>query len=127
MISGTQGSSSPMFGQLQQQQARRAADQAEQRARSLQNMAQAAQREADQAQGNARDLKIDSSQARNEANSAQRNVAASTAMGKVSTQLGELRQQISGALAPQATQPSKPAAYTNADGQATGTLINITA
>ncbi|WP_306607341.1 hypothetical protein [Azonexus sp.] len=127
MISSTQGSSSAAWGQLQQQQAQRNAEQAEQRARSLQTMAQAAQREADQAQGNARNLKIDSSQARTDADSAQRNVAAMSSLNTVNTQLGELRNQISNVLSSPSVASTTPSAYTNVDGQATGTLINITA
>lgn len=128
MISGTQGSGSAMWGQLQTQQAQRTAEQAEQRARSLQNMAQSAQREADQAQGNARNLKIDSNQARSDADGARRNVAVQQSVGELSSQFGELREQISNVLssptlAPKASAPS----FTNAEGQATGTLINVTA
>ena len=127
MISGTQGSSSAVMGQLQQQQAQRNAEQAGQRARSLQNMAQAAQREADQAQGNAQTLKTDSVQARNDANSAQRNLAAMSSLGKVDASLGELRNQISNVLASPTMASKAPPAYTNADGQVTGTLINVKA
>lgn len=126
------------WGQLQQLQAQRNADQAEQRARSLQNMAQSAQREADQAQNNARTLRVDSTQARGEADTARRNLASMSGMNEVSKQLGELREQIGNALAEpvgesaaatSAPAPSRAPAttYTNAQGQATGSLVNVTA
>jgi hypothetical protein len=131
MISGTQGSGSAMWGQLQMQQAQRTADQAEQRARALQDSAQAAQREADQAQGNARNLKIDSNQARGEADTARRNVAVQRSASEVSSQFGELREQIATVLSSPTLQPtaspSSTTSFTNAQGQATGTLINVTA
>lgn len=128
MISGTQGSSSAMWGQLQQQQAQRTAEQAEQRARTLQTQAQAAQREADQAQGNARNLKIDSNQARSDADSARRSVAVQRSVGEVNNQLGGLREQIANVLSSPTLVPTASAAsFTNAEGQATGTLINVTA
>lgn len=127
MISGAQGSSSAALGQLQMQQAQRNAEQAEQRARALQTQARAAQQEAVQAQSNARELQTSSVQARGDADNARRNVSTLQSVGEVNTQLGALREQIANVLTPPAIETAAPAAYTNVDGQATGTLINVTA
>jgi chromosome segregation ATPase len=128
MIAGSQGSSSAAWGQLQSQQAQRNAEQAEQRARALQSQARSAQQEADRAQENARALQGSSSQARSEADSARRNVSSLESLGQVNNQLGQLREQIATVLAPsQAVTPAPVPAYTNVEGQATGTLINTVA
>lgn len=126
MIAGAQGTSSAAWGQLQMQQAQRNADQAEQRARALQSQAQAAQQEADQAQNNARELQGSSSAARNDADSARRNVTTMQSLGQVSAGLSELRTQIAEVVAPPPA-PAVTPAFTNAEGQVTGTRINVTA
>ena len=135
----TQGLSSSFFGQIQQQQAQRNADQAEQQARSLQSQAQSAQSVAIRAQQNARSLKVQASQAQGDAASARQGLAAMKSLGEVQTQLGGLREQISAVLNPE---PDTGAALTNIStlasttpavpvinvfGQATGRLVNITA
>jgi len=127
MISGAQGSSSAALGQLQMQQAQRNAEQAEQRARSLQTQARAAQQEAVQAQRNASELQSNSVQARGDAENARRNVSTLQSVGEINTQLGALREQIANVLAPPGIEAAAPAAFTNVEGQATGTLINVTA
>jgi len=120
-----------MWTQIQQQQAQRAADQAEQQARSLKTMAQAAAATAAQAQENARTLKVQSSQAQGEAESARRGVAAMKSLGVVQTQFVGLRQQISDVLSPAETTASRGAGLAapviNAYGQQTGSMVNVTA
>ena len=74
--SSTQSLSNGIFAQIQQQQAQRNADQAEQRASSLQAQAQDAQAAAVGAQENARSLKVQSSQAQGDALSARQGLAA---------------------------------------------------
>lgn len=126
-----QSSSSGIWAQMQQQQAQRSADQAEQQARSLKAMAQDAEATAAQAQENARTLKVQSSQAQGEAESARRGVAAMKSLGVVQAQFAGLRQQISDVLSP--TEPvaggstGVAAPVVNAYGQQTGGMVNVTA
>lgn len=126
-----QSSSSGIWAQIQQQQAQRTADQAEQQARSLKLMAQDAEATAAQAQENARTLKVQSNQAQGEAESARRGVAAMKSLGVVQAQFAGLRQQISDVLSPADTSASTGAALAapvlNAYGQQTGNLVNVTA
>lgn len=133
-VTSTSGgaSGSGIWVQIQQQQAQRNADRAEQQARSLQVQAREAQLSADQAQENARSLKVQAGQAEGQANSAKRGLAAQEAFGKVQTQLSGLREQIGLALTPapkDVVQPAAelPAPVINAMGQQTGTLVNVTA
>lgn len=134
MASGSasiQSSGSGIWAQIQQQQAQRTADQAEQQARSLKAMAQNAEANAAQAQENARSLKVQSSLAQGEAESARRGVVAMKSLGVVQAQFAELRQQISDVLSPAETTASSGAAIAapvlNAYGQQTGSLVNVTA
>lgn len=132
-VTSTSAAQSPGSGiwiQIQQQQAQRNADQAEQQARSLQVKARGAQTVADRALENARSLKVQSGQAQGEANSAKRGLAAQQSVEQVQTQLSGLREQINAVLSPQETvQPvaESPAPVINALGQQTGTLVNVTA
>lgn len=126
--------SSDLWSQLQQRQAQRTADQAEQRAQSLQAQARAAQQEANVAQERARTLGVKSSQAQSEASDARRNLAEMASLGKVQSGLTELRGQIAGAveaLSPSSTSSNassgKTAPVVNAYGQETGTRVNVTA
>lgn len=129
--SGVQSPSSGIWAQIQQQQAQRNADQAEQQARALQSRAREAQTVADRAQENARSLKVQSGQAQGEAESARRGLAAMESIGEVQTRIGDLREQISSELAPAETAvagtTTDVAAVINVFGQATGTLVNVTA
>lgn len=128
--SGVQSPSSGIWAQIQQQQAQRNADQAEQQARALQSRAREAQTVADRAQENARSLKVRSGQAQGNAESARRGLAAMESIGEVQTQISALREQISTVLAPAETAvaaTAEPAAVINVFGQATGTLVNVTA
>ncbi|WP_265943328.1 hypothetical protein [Dechloromonas sp. A34] len=128
--SGLQSPSGGIWSQIQQQQAQRNADQAEQQARALQSRAREAQTVADRAQENARSLKVQSGQAQGQAESARRGLVAMESIGKVQTGINDLREQISAALAPAETAvatTAEPAAVINVFGQATGTLVNVTA
>lgn len=128
--SGVQSPGSGVWIHIQQQQAQRNADQAEQQARSLHLRAREAQASADRAAENARSLNVQAGQAEGEANRAKQGLAAQESLGKVQEQLRGLREQISLALAPtEVAQPvvESPAPVTNALGQQTGTLINVTA
>lgn len=125
-VSGAQGVGGALWAQLQQQQAQRNADQAEQRARALQGQARDAQSQADRAQENARSLQVESNSARNDASQAKRNVVAMSSLEGVQTQLSDVRQQISNVLqSPSLATPLAP--VVNAFGQETGTLVNVTA
>jgi chromosome segregation ATPase len=129
--SGAQSAGSGLWAQLQLQQARRSADQAEQQASALQAQAQSAQSVANRAQENARSLQVQSRQAQGDASQARLNLATQNAVGEVQSQLGDLKTQISqvlqseplGATATTAT----PAPVVNTSGQQTGTLVNVTA
>lgn len=124
---GLPSSGSGIWGQIQQQQAQRNADQAEQQARALQARAQQAQAAADQAQENARSLKVESTQARVEADSAQRGVVAMKSLNEVQGGLSTLREQIGQVLETSLAEPGQPAPVINTSGQQTGTLVNVTA
>jgi len=126
--SGTQAAGGALWAQIQQQQAQRTADQAEQRARVLQSQAREAQSAASRAQETARTLQVESRGAQNEAGEARRNVAAMSSVGAVQTQLSDLQGQIARVL--ENTLPSMSNASSgvvNSSGQQTGTLIDVTA
>jgi chromosome segregation ATPase len=124
---GSQSPGGGIWGQIQLQQARRNADQAEQQARTLQSQARQAQSVANRAQENARTLQSDSAQARNDANSARRGVVALSSLNEVQAGIGELRQQIAQVLAAPTIGQEAPAPVVNTSGQQTGTLVNVTA
>lgn len=129
-LSGTQAGSSVQLAQIQQQLAQRNADQAEQRARVLEQKASEAQAVAVRAQENARSLQVQSSQAQGEASEAKRGLAGLESLGKVQTQLSDLREQIGKVLQPDAAQTDTSASLApvvNVFGQETGTLVNVTA
>lgn len=117
--------SSGIWAQVQQQQAQRTADQAEQRAQALQARAREAQTEADRAQEGARSLKVQSEQAQGEAVSARQGLEAMSALGEVEGNLDGLRSQIAKVLALPAGEPLAP--VVNTSGQQTGTLVSVTA
>lgn len=128
---GMQAAGNGIWGQIQQQQAQRNADQAEQQARALQARAQQAQAVADRAQENARSLKVQSGQAQDTAESARRGVVALKSRDDMLAQLDQRLAKVVEAVAPQ--QPERPQAapasqpVTNVFGQTTGTLVNVTA
>lgn len=125
MISNNQGIVSGAFAQLQRQQAERAADQAEQRARALQAETQRARSEAEQAQERARSLEVETDQATSEAQRARSGLAAARSLQQVDAQFGQLREQIAQVVAPEpaAAPPARP--VVNAQGEVTGTVINV--
>ena len=135
-VSATAGSVIAAFTQgsdYQQAQAVRNAERAEQAARALQGEASRARNEADRAQENARSLEVKSSQAQAGARDAQQGVAAAKSIGEVRTGLDEIQQQARiiatpAPLVSTSTSTTTPAAaVVNAQGQTTGTVINVTA
>lgn len=131
-FSGTQAAGSALWAQIQQQQAQRTADQAEQRARVLQNQAREAQGVASRAQEKARTLQVESNSAQSDAGEARRNVVASKSLETVQTQISDVRGQIKEILQPESsttttTTPAALAPVVNSFGQETGTLVNVTA
>lgn len=130
-IAASAGLASPgaeLWAQIQQQQAQRSADQAEQQARTLQAQARQAQSVADRAQENARSLQGESSQAQVDADNAQRGVQAMKSMNQIQQGIGELRAQIAGG-AQQVPSSARqvPPVIVNSSGQTTGSLVNVTA
>jgi hypothetical protein len=128
----SQSPGSGIWSQIQQQQAQRNADQAEQQARALQARAREAQSAADRAQENARSLQVESSQAQGEAESARRGLASIRSRDEFLTRLSGQVEKISAALTKptEVVQPSSVAVaqpVVNAYGQATGTTVNVTA
>lgn len=129
-VSGSQGVSGALWSQIQQQQAQRTAEQAEQRARSLQQQARLAQSDADRAQEKARTLQVESNSANSEAGEAKRNVVSMNSLQGLRAEFDDMRQQISQILqpaTPAAVASPTPAPVVNAFGQETGTLVNVTA
>ena len=127
-ISGNAAAGGAMLAQMQQLLAQRNADQAEQRARVLQEKAQEAQTVADRAQANARNLSLESKQAKGDADQAQRGLAAMSAKDQMLTRLDVSLGKIAQAVTPAAAAPEPVAVpVVNAYGQETGTLVNVTA
>ena len=135
--SSTQSVNGAVWAQLQQQQAQRTADQAEQNARSLQIKAREAQNEASRAQENARTVKVQYSQAEDKAGSAKQNLASLESVGQLQEGLQTLRDQIASSTVAGKSSAAIPADTTNSTvasagvlnalGQQTGTLVNVTA
>lgn len=131
----SQAPGSGIWSQIQQQQAQRNADQAEQQARVLQARAREAQSSADRAQENARSLKVESSQAQGEAESARRGLAAMKSRDDLLVRLdGQMNRISTAKSASEASAdpaPVAPAVATqsvvNGYGQQTGTVVNVTA
>lgn len=128
-VSAAQSASSGLFAQIQQLQAQRSADQAEQRARTLLEKARQAQTVADRAQENARSLKVESNQAQGDAGRARQGLAARESISQLQSGYTDLREQIASVTSPveSATPVVSPAPVVNSFGQETGTLVNVTA
>src|SRR3990167_1473531 len=125
-LSSTPAGGSALWAQVQQQQAQRSADQAEQRARALQDRASEAQSVAVRAQENARSLQVESRQAQGDASEARRGLAGLESLGAVQTQLSDLREQIGKVLEPDTATTDTLAPGVNAFGQETGAVVNVT-
>lgn len=126
MISNTAGPTAAAFAQLQRQQAERNAEQAEQRASSLHAETRQAKAEADRAQERARTLEVETDQATEEAGRARSGLAASRALQQVDARIGEVREQIDPApVTAQAAEAPAPRPVVNAQGEVTGTVINV--
>jgi len=129
-IAASAGLASPgagVWSQIQQQQAKRNADQAEQQARALQSQARQAQSVADRAQENARSLKLESSQARVDADNARRGAVAMKSLNETQQGIGELRTRLAEAVQIPAASSQTAAPVVNSSGQMTGTQVNVTA
>jgi type II secretory pathway pseudopilin PulG len=128
-LSSAQSIPGVVWQQVQQQQAQRNADQAEQAARSLQAQARSAQSVANRAQENARSISTESSQADSRANQAKQGLVSLKSIGEVQSGFDDLRQQISTVLSKDsvASAPIQAAPVVNSSGQQTGTLINVSA
>lgn len=107
---------------LQLQQAQRNAERAQAEARALQGEAAAAQRNAERADEQARTIGQQAQQAQTAANGANRNLASVRALSDTQKQLTQLSQNLH-----QAVQARQPSPVINAQGQLTGTVINIKA
>lgn len=126
--SGTQAAGGALWAQIQQQQAQRNADQAEQRARALQSQAQAAQSEAGRAQETARSLQAESKAAQSDAGEARRSVVALRSQSALQAQLSDVQGQIARVLDNTlSSTPGVSAGVVNTSGQQTGTLIDVIA
>lgn len=119
--SGVQSAGSGILAQIELQQARQAADQAEQQAAALQARAQAAQAAADRAQENARSLQVQSKQAQGSASQARMNLVTQTQLGDLQVQIRDVL--TSDTLSPPVTVAAAP--VINTSGQETGKLVNV--
>lgn len=127
--SGVQSAMSGLWMQIQQQLAQRSVKQAEQQASTLRAKAQDAQSVAERARENARSLNIQANKAQGDASQARLGLATQKAAGEVQTQLTDRHDQIVQLLQPDASVKmiTTPAPVVNAQGQATGNLVNVTA
>jgi hypothetical protein len=124
--SSTQSVSGAIWAQLQQQQAQRAADQAEQNARALQVRAHDAESQAQRAQEKARTIKVEYDQAEGKLGDAKQNVAALATVTQLQEGMQAVRLGIASSTLAASAASSAPAVV-NAYGQQTGTVINVTA
>lgn len=136
--SGVQAATQQGWQQMQLQQARRTAEQAEQQARALKAQADGAQRAADQAQENARSLSVRSDQAQASAGQARQGVTAIQTREQMQVRLGQTVEQVAIRLqedqapavrtsVPATDESASPPPVINVQGQVTGTVINTTA
>ena len=127
-VSSVQSANGAAWSQMQLQQAQRSADQAEVKARALASQARSAESEAAQAQENARNLRVESTQADSQAAEAQRGVVEMKGWSQLSSQFSDLHSQIKEVLQTTSTSSASSATpVVNAYGQATGTVVNVTA
>jgi hypothetical protein len=107
---------------LQLQQAQRNAERTQAEARALQDEAAAAQRHADRADQQARSIGQEAQRAQSAANSADRNLTSVRALTDTQKQLTQLSQSLHPAV-----QAPQPPPVVNAQGQLTGTVVNVKA
>jgi hypothetical protein len=129
----SQSATGLVMQQLRLQQAQRSADRAELTARTLRVQASEAQQEADRAQEGARALQVRSDQAQSQVGAAKQRVVSLESLGELQGNFDALRGEIAQglqALDQPAAQPASQAVASpvvNAEGQTTGTLVNVTA
>lgn len=121
-MASVSSASANLWSQLQQQQAMRNAERAEQNARSLRSQAQAADSAAERAKQSAEVLKGKSTQAEGDARLARSSLVALGSLSTVQAQLSDLRSQIADVLAAEPL-----ASVPNIYGEQTGSLLNVTA
>lgn len=133
-LSASNSVGSSILRQVQLQQAQRNAEQARVRAESLQAQASDAQRAADSAQSRATSLRGEANQAQADAGRAALGVAAVQTWGETKTQLNSAytgivkAQQAQQVAEPRAqAQAQAPQPVVNAQGEMTGTQLNLTA
>lgn len=129
-VSAMQSAGAAVWSQLQQQQLQRSADQAESRAQALRVQARAAETTAARAQEQARTVRAQSSQADGDALNAQLSLARANASALVPLQSPdafEVRSVNQATPETPVTAGSGTQPVINADGQTTGTLINVQA
>ena len=128
-LSATSSVSQSGFQQLQLQQARRNADQAEQSARSLRSQADSAQRVASRAQEGARLLSVEAGQAQDRAGQARQGVVSQESLARTSAQIGEIHSRVAEKFLDDETPQVVSAApvVVNTQGQVTDGNVNVTA
>ena len=128
--SGQQSATQAVWQQLQLEQARRNADQAEETAQSLKRQAGDARASADRAQENARSLQVSSDQAQGDAGQARQSLTSLQSLSQVQQSLTDISRSIGQAARnTPAPAPAAPPtqAVVNTQGQLTGTVVNVTA
>lgn len=127
--SGAQAVTQAAWKSLQLEQAKQFAERAATNARMLQARASAAQSEADRAQASARSLNVKASQAQDVAIQADRDVRSSESYGRIGTDvMTRVTQAAERPAAGEAASSVQAAAPTvNTQGEAIGTVINVTA
>lgn len=131
-ISSAQSPGVVVWAEIQQQQAQRAADQAEQNARSLKMKARDAEAEALRAQEDARTTNLEYDKAENKAGIAKQNLVQMKSVGRLQDGFQEIRNEIASSTLENTTSAkiasgATSTGVTNAYGQQTGTLVNVTA
>lgn len=124
--SGTQAVTQSAWKVLQLEQAKQFAERAAQNARALQSKANDAQSQAERAQENARTLRVDANQARDIAVQADRGVRSTESSSQIGSQIV---MKVTQAVQAQETAPpqTQTTPTVNTQGEAIGTVINVTA
>lgn len=125
-LSALSGAGGGAYAQLQEMQAQRMAEQAEGRARALRSAAEEAQANAVRARETARTRRVESDRAEGTAQDARANLVSLKSGQDTQADLTTLRDGIARVQEALNT-TSTAAAVINAEGQTTGTLVNVTA